>query len=64
MNRCHHLGDLNDSLAAFSLLLVSDFMMIRSFEDLDVWKRAARLAVDVYKTFVDCREGEIFYLVT
>ena len=30
--------------------------MIKSFEDLDVWKRAARLAVDVYKAFMDCKD--------
>ena len=30
--------------------------MIKSFEDLDVWKRAARLAVDVYKAFSDCKD--------
>ena len=30
--------------------------MISKFEDLEVWKRAARLAVDVYKMFSDCKD--------
>jgi four helix bundle protein len=30
-------------------------MAFRSFEDLDVWQRSCRLAVDVFKTFVSCR---------
>ena len=27
-----------------------------SFEELDVWKRACKLAVDVYVVLKDCRE--------
>ena len=41
---------------------VSDFrfqegigMAFRSFEDLEVWQRGCRLAVDVFKTFARCR---------
>jgi four helix bundle protein len=29
-------------------------MAFQSFEDLEVWQRACRLAVDVFKTFADC----------
>ena len=28
----------------------------KSFEDLDVWKRSSRLAVDVYKALYGCRD--------
>jgi four helix bundle protein len=31
-------------------------MAYRSFEELDVWKRACRLAVDVHNVFKDCRD--------
>ena len=31
-------------------------MGYRSFEELDVWKRACKLAVEVYLTLKDCRE--------
>ena len=31
-------------------------MAYRSFEDLDVWKRACRLAVRVYEILNDCRD--------
>ena len=31
-------------------------MAYRSFEELDVWKRACKLAVEVYLAFKDCRE--------
>ena len=31
-------------------------MAFRSFEDLEVWKRACRLAVQVYQTLADCRD--------
>ena len=31
-------------------------MAYRSFEDLEVWKRACRLAVQVYQTLADCRD--------
>ncbi|HTL78876.1 MAG TPA: four helix bundle protein [Candidatus Babeliales bacterium] len=30
-------------------------MAFRSFEDLEVWQRGCRLAVDVFKTFTRCR---------
>lgn len=30
-------------------------MAFRSFEDLEVWQRGCRLAVDVFKTFDKCR---------
>ena len=30
-------------------------MAFRSFEDLEVWQRGCRLAVDVFKTFARCR---------
>jgi four helix bundle protein len=30
-------------------------MAFRSFEDLEVWQRSCRLAVDVFKTFATCR---------
>jgi len=30
-------------------------MAFRSFEDLEVWQRGCRLAVDVFKTFATCR---------
>jgi len=30
--------------------------MVSRFEDLEVWKRSTRLAVDVYKVFSDCRD--------
>jgi four helix bundle protein len=30
-------------------------MAFQSFEDLEVWQRGCRLAVDVFKTFADCR---------
>jgi four helix bundle protein len=30
-------------------------MAFQSFEDLDVWQRGCRLAVDVFKTFATCR---------
>ena len=33
-----------------------DVEMVSKFEDLEVWKRAARLAVDVYKMFSDCKD--------
>lgn len=28
----------------------------RGFEDLDVWRKAARLSVDIYKAFATCRD--------
>ena len=31
-------------------------MSYSSFEDLDVWKRSARLAVQVYEVLKDCRD--------
>jgi len=31
-------------------------MAYMSFEELDVWKRACKLAVDVYVVLKDCRE--------
>ena len=31
-------------------------MTYRSFEELDVWKRASRLAVEVYEILKDCRD--------
>lgn len=31
-------------------------MAYRSFEDLDVWKRACKLAVDTYLVLKDCRD--------
>jgi len=31
-------------------------MAYKSFEELDVWKRACKLAVDVYVVLKDCRE--------
>ena len=31
-------------------------MAFRSFEDLEVWKRACNLAVTVYQTLKECRE--------
>lgn len=31
-------------------------MSYHSFEDLDVWKRATRLLIDVYKSLVGCRD--------
>lgn len=31
-------------------------MPYNSFEDLDVWKRASRLAVDIYESLRNCRE--------
>ena len=30
-------------------------MAYQSFEDLEVWQRGCRLAVDVFKTFANCR---------
>jgi four helix bundle protein len=30
-------------------------MAFQSFEDLEVWQRGCRLAVDVFKTFANCR---------
>lgn len=30
-------------------------MAYQSFEDLEVWQRTCRLAVDIYKTFSNCR---------
>ncbi|MGE5213553.1 MAG: four helix bundle protein [Nitrospirota bacterium] len=30
-------------------------MAFRSFEDLEVWQRSCRLAVDVFKTYASCR---------
>ena len=30
-------------------------MAFQSFEDLEVWQRGCRLAVDVFKTFASCR---------
>ena len=30
-------------------------MVFQSFEDLEVWQRGCRLAVDVFKTFANCR---------
>jgi hypothetical protein len=30
-------------------------MAFQSFEDLEVWQRGCRLAVDVFKTFAKCR---------
>jgi four helix bundle protein len=30
-------------------------MAFQSFEDLDVWQRGCRLAVEVFRTFADCR---------
>ena len=32
------------------------FMPYHSFEDLDVWKRACRLATAVYEALRDCRD--------
>jgi four helix bundle protein len=34
-------------------------MAFRSFEDLEVWQRGCRLAVDVFKTFARCRNFTI-----
>lgn len=34
-------------------------MAFQSFEDLDVWQRGCRLAVDVFKTFSSCRNFTI-----
>jgi len=31
-------------------------MAYQSFEDLDIWKRACRLATEVYKNLKDCRD--------
>jgi len=31
-------------------------MAYQSFEELDVWKRSARLSVSIYNAFRDCRE--------
>ena len=31
-------------------------MAYRSFEDLEVWKKSCRLAVEVYKVLMDCRD--------
>jgi len=31
-------------------------MSYHSFEELEVWKRACRLSVNIYKTFEDCRD--------
>ena len=31
-------------------------MAYRSFEELDVWKRASKIAVDVYKIMKNCRD--------
>jgi four helix bundle protein len=31
-------------------------MAYKSFEELDVWKRGCKLAVDVYVVLKDCRE--------
>ena len=30
--------------------------MSRNFEELEVWKRACRLAVEIYKMLADCRD--------
>jgi len=30
-------------------------MAFQSFQDLDVWQRGCRLAVEVFRTFADCR---------
>ena len=34
-------------------------MSYHSFEDLDVWKRSSRLAVEIYHVLRDCREYSI-----
>jgi four helix bundle protein len=31
-------------------------MAYRSFEDLEVWKRACKLAVEVYRVLKDCKD--------
>ncbi len=31
-------------------------MSYQSFEDLDVWKRSSRLAVEIYRTLSECRD--------
>ena len=38
--------------------------MSRNFEELDVWKKACRLAVETYRTLADCREYSLKDQVT
>ena len=33
-------------------------MPYQSFEELEVWQRGCRLAVDIFKAFADCKESK------